>query len=94
MRKFRCSALIPLAGALAMLTTSAFAQMPPINLLQGEQKRPLTPEERERQKQLDNDYKAAISKVPEQKANDPWADVRPTQSTPSAKTPAGPKKKQ
>jgi hypothetical protein len=92
MPKFRWSRLILLAGALALTTAGASAQMPPIKF-QGEQKRPLTPEERERQKQLDNDYKAAVSKVPEQKANDPWADVRPAPSTPSAKTPAGPKKK-
>jgi len=37
-------------------------------------------------KQIDNDYKAATSKIPDQKAKDPWADVRPTE--------AGPKKKQ
>ena len=93
----RWSRLIPLAGALALLTTSAFAQMPmPSMSLQGDKKRPLTPEEQERQKQLDNDYKAATSKIPDQKANDPWAAIRPTPSTPSPKTPtvAGPKKKQ
>jgi hypothetical protein len=64
--------------------------------LQGDQKRQLTPEENERRKQLDNDYKAAISKIPDQGANDPWAAVRPTPSTPSPKTPTvvGSKKKQ
>jgi len=85
----RWSKLIPLAGALALLTTSASAQMPmPSFSLQGDKKRPLTPEEQERQKQLDNDYKAATKKIPEQKANDPWADVRPTPTVPA------PKKKQ
>ena len=83
------SKLIPFAGVLALLTTSASAQMPmPSMSLQGEKKRALTPEERERQKQLDNDYKAATSKVPDQKANDPWADVR------SGPTVTAPKKKQ
>jgi hypothetical protein len=62
--------------------------------LQGEKKRALTPEEQERQKQLDNDYKAATGKIPDQKANDPWAAIRPTPSTPSPKTPTGSKKKQ
>jgi hypothetical protein len=93
----RWSRLIPLAGALALLTTSAFAQMPtPSMSLQGDKKRPLTPEEQERQKQLDNDYKAATSKIPDQTANDPWAAIRPAPSTPSPKTPtiAGAKKKQ
>jgi len=51
--------------------------------LQNEQKR-LTPEEREQQKKLDDDYKAATKKVPDQKAIDPWGDIRPTQ-TPAAK---------
>ena len=64
------------------------ALSPPINLLQGEQKRPLTPEEQERQKQLDDAYKAAAKKIPEQSANDPWANVRP------APTVSDPKKKQ
>jgi len=93
----RWSRLIPLAGALALLTTSAFAQMPmPSMSLQGDKKRPLTPEEQERRKQLDNDYKAATSKIPDQKANDPWAAIRPTPSTPGPKTSTvpAPKKKQ
>jgi hypothetical protein len=42
----------------------------------GEQKRKLTPEEEDRQKQIDADYKAATKKIPDQKAGDPWADVR------------------
>src|SRR5262245_54872534 len=51
--KSKSSKLIPLAGALALITANASARtLPPINLLQGEQKRPLTPEEQERQKQL------------------------------------------
>ena len=41
-----------------------------------------------RSKQIDNDYKAATSKIPEQKANDPWAAIRPTPTV------AGAKKKQ
>jgi hypothetical protein len=92
----QCSRLIPLAGALALLTTTVLAQAPmPKMSLQGDQKRQLTPEEKERRRQLDNDYKAAISKIPDQGANDPWAAVRPTPSTPGPKTPtvAGPKKK-
>ena len=39
-------------------------------------------------KQIDNDYKAATSKIPDQKPNDPWASVRPTPTVPA------PKKKQ
>jgi len=77
--------LIPLAGALALMTTYASAQgMPPISLRPPE--RTLTPEERERQKQIDD--KAASKKVPDKKANDPWVDVR------SGPTVTDPKKKQ
>jgi hypothetical protein len=84
----RWSKLIPLAGALALLSTSASAQMPmPSYSMQGE-KPPLTPEEQERQKKLDDDYKAAKKKIPNQKAIDPWGDVRTTQTAPA------PKKKQ
>ena len=52
----------------------------------GRAERKLTPEEEERQKQIDADYKAATSKIPAQKAPDPWADVRqgPAASGPKA----------
>jgi hypothetical protein len=96
--QFGWSKLLLVAAGLAVLTGSASAQNPlmPGVSLGGEQKRQLTPEEKERQKQLDNDYNAATGKVPDQKATDPWANVRPTPGTPNPKTPtvAGPKKKQ
>jgi hypothetical protein len=68
-----------LAGALVLLADHASAQMMPgmSRAMQKEQKH-LTPEEQERQKQLDKDYKAATNKIPDQKAADPWATVRPT----------------
>jgi hypothetical protein len=78
-----------LAAAFALPGTSALAQsnpfMPKMSI-GGEQKRPLTPEEAERQKQIDADYKASISKIPTQKATDPWADMRqgPAASGPKA----------
>ena len=84
------SKFLLLAVALALLTGTASAQnplMPGISLGK-EQKRKLTPEEQEQQKQLDQDYKAATKKVPDQKATDPWASVRPTPTVPA------PKKKQ
>ena len=85
MRK-RWTRIVPLVGVLALMTAYAFAQgMPPISLRPNE--RTLTPEERERQKQIDDDYKAANKKVPDQKAKDPWADVRsgPTVTDPNKK---------
>ena len=47
-------------------------------------------------KQIDNDYIAATSKIPDQKPNDPWVAIRPAPSTLDPKTPtvAGAKKKQ
>jgi hypothetical protein len=74
-----------LAAALIFPATMAFAQdsgggggnpiMPKFSI-GGEQKRKLTPEEEEKQKQIDADYKAATSKIPAQKTVDPWGDVR------------------
>jgi hypothetical protein len=76
-----------LAAALALPAASVFAQSPlaPKISLQGDQKRPLTPEEQERQKRLDAEYKAATSKIPDQKRADPWADVRPAPSASASK---------
>jgi hypothetical protein len=82
--------LIWLAGALALMTANASAQsLPPINLLQLQRdQKHLTPEEQEQQKKLDDAYKAATKKIPDQRAHDPWADVRETSTVPD------PKKKQ
>jgi hypothetical protein len=78
---------IVLAAALAVPTASAFAQNPfmPKMSLGDKEKKPLTPEEQERQKQLDQDYKTATKKIPDQTAADPWASVRPTPIGPAAK---------
>jgi len=90
LRQSGWSKFLLLAVALALLTGTASAQnplMPGISLGEKE-KRQLTPEEQERQKQIDQDYKAATKKVPDQKATDPWASVRPTPTV------TAPKKKQ
>jgi hypothetical protein len=79
--------LVPVT--LPLLSGSAFAQIPapesssgnpftPKMSLGEKDKRQLTPEEQERQKQLDADYKKATNKIPDQKAADPWGGVRPT----------------
>ena len=63
-----------LAAAFALPGVSALAQDNPIMpkfSIGGEHKRKLTPEEGERQKQIDADYKAATSKIPAQKTLDP-----------------------
>ena len=38
-----------------------------------------------RSKQIDNDYKAATRKIPDQKPNDPWGAIRPTPTAPAPK---------
>ena len=82
------SLLIVLAAALAVPTGSAFAQsnpfMPKMSL-GGQEKKALTPEEQEKQKQLDDAYRAATNKIPNQATNDPWASVRPAPAAPAPK---------
>ena len=72
--------LLVLSVTLLLLSGSAFAQsnpfMPKMSL-GGQEKKALTPEEQERQKQLDAAYRAATNKIPNQTANDPWVTVRP-----------------
>ena len=49
-------------------------------------KRPLTQDEVDRQRALDNAYKNATNKIPEQKSTDPWGNVRTTApAAPAAK---------
>ena len=77
-----------LAGlAFALLTAPAAAQIPmPSFPLQKEQK-PLTPEERAKQKALDDAYQAALPKIKERKGPaDPWAGVRPDPVAPSRRS--------
>ena len=82
-------ALLGAAAIAAALTAPAAAQMP-MGISLGKDKPPPTPEEVARQKAIDNAYKSATNKIPNQGAvaNDPWADVRQSPAAP------GPKKKQ
>jgi hypothetical protein len=41
--------------------------------------------ERQRQKQIDNDYEAAAKNIPNQKPKDPWGDGRPPPASPASK---------
>ena len=63
----------PVAMALALLAGPVYAQA--INLVPQDKR--LTNEEIERNKQIDEEYKASIKKIPDQKPNnDPWGSVR------------------
>jgi hypothetical protein len=69
-----------LAAALALLSGSASAQMGGMGGGKPSPGAPdtgPTPLEQQRQKQIDNDYKAATKNIPNQKPKDPWGDVRP-----------------
>jgi len=90
------SKLLLLSVTLPLLSGSAFAQIPaessssgnpfsPKMSLGEKEKRQLTPEEQERQKQLEADYKAATNKIPDRKVADPWGGVRPTPTVPASK---------
>jgi hypothetical protein len=81
--------ILPAVAVIAILTGTAYAQLAPKFSL-GDDKRKLTPEEQEQKRQLDEAYKQATSKIPDQKPSDPWGDVR---QAPTAPGPA-PKKKQ
>jgi hypothetical protein len=92
----KLSYTVGLAAAAAMLVIhSASAQTPgmAIPLNQDEAK---SPEQIEKQKQIDADYKATLKKIPDAKANDPWGNMRsadtgtpakPTQLKPKSSTP-------
>jgi hypothetical protein len=88
LRTFAC------AGAtLFLLTVAASAQGVTMgdnglsfSPLKPQDKRPPTQEEIEKQQKLDDAYKAATNKIPDQKANDPWAVVRPSSPTSKKKT--------
>ncbi|MFZ0068434.1 MAG: hypothetical protein WAK90_19895 [Pseudolabrys sp.] len=61
---------------------SAQQFMPGIDLVP--ESRPLTSEEREKRKAIDDAYRSAIEKLPDQKKSaDPWGDVRSTKTTSS-----------
>jgi hypothetical protein len=82
--------LLLISVTLPLLCGSAFAQIPapdssssgnpfmPSMSLGEKEKKQLTPEEQEKQEQLDADYKKATNKIPDQKTSDPWGGVRPT----------------
>jgi hypothetical protein len=60
----------------------AFAQMPTpeMNLL-GNDRRPLTAEEQEKQDAIDRAYRQKMERVPNQLAPDPWGNMRQVQPT-------------
>ncbi len=73
-----------LAGVMvALVTAPAAAQMPAPSFPLNKGPKTMTPEERARQKAIDDAYQAALPKIKEKKGPaDPWAGVRPDPSSP------------
>jgi hypothetical protein len=72
------------AAVLALLTGAASAQLPmPGITLNPDSQRVLTPEEKEKQKALDDKYRSTMQSIPDKKAPaDPWGNIRAAPTTP------------
>jgi len=73
-----------------LLAGRAWAQVPGMSFPMGEE-RTLTDDEKEKKANRERDYKAAIGKIPDQKATaDPWGNIRgaDTQTNKTSKKPA------
>ena len=65
-----------LAAAIILLASPAYAQIPPVNLLQ-DNKPAKSQEERDAESARDKAYKESLKKIPDAKAPaDPWGNVR------------------
>ncbi len=77
-------ALMLIGATIALMSGIASAQFTPGITLQPDATRPLTPEEQEKRKAVDDAYKSAIQKIPnQQKPADPWGNIRSTTPAPS-----------
>jgi len=64
---------------LLLLTGAASAQLPmPGITLSPDRSRVLTPEEKEKQKAIDDQYRATIKQIPDKRTSDPWGNMRST----------------
>ncbi len=72
-----------LAGlAVSVLAAPAAAQMPAPSFPLNKGPKQMTPQERAKQKAIDDAYQAALPKIREKKGpSDPWAGVRPDPSS-------------
>jgi len=80
--------LLSLAATLALTGNASAQDLPDVNVPGADARRSQMLEkyqELRRQKRLDDAYKAARNKIPDQKRNDPWGDVRSPPTNPAAK---------
>src|SRR5579871_6218550 len=85
MRPVHTAALAIIAAVLLVHPASAQSMAIPLN-----QENTKSPEEIEKQRQIEADYKATLKKIPDAKANDPWGNMR---SADTAAKPTPPKPK-
>ena len=83
-----------LAAAIILLSSPAFAQVPPVNLLQ-DNKPAKSQEEKDAEAARDKAYQDSLKKIPDAKAPaDPWGNVRgPDSPKASAKSESSAKTK-
>ncbi len=71
--------LMLVGATIALMGGTASAQFTPGITLQPDATRPLSPEEQQKRKAVDDAYKSAIQKIPNQpKSADPWGNIRST----------------
>ena len=79
--------MLSAAAVVVLLTASAHAQTPNINLIPEFQSK--TPEEKEQDAAKDRAYRDSLRKIPDAKASsDPWGTVRSSDAPKAAATPA------
>jgi hypothetical protein len=83
--------MLSAAAVMMLLTATAWAQAPNVNLIPELQSK--SPEEREQEAARDKAYRESLRKIPDAKASsDPWGNVRSTEPAKAA-APAKPKTK-
>jgi hypothetical protein len=85
--------VVTAAVIVAFLCGPAFAQAPPPIQQAGEADKEKTAVEKAAEKDAEKAYRRSLGNIPEQKANDPWGNVRGDKpADKSADKPAAPKK--
>lgn len=78
--------MLSAAAVVVLLTASAYAQAPNVNLIP--EMRSQSPEEKEQEAARDKAYKDSLRKIPDSKgSSDPWGTVRSSEA-PKAAAPA------
>jgi len=84
--------ILSAAAVIVLLTATAYAQTPNINLIPELQSR--SPEEKEADAIKEKAYRESLRKIPDAKASsDPWGTVRSNEAPKAATAPAKPKTK-